>query len=233
MTALSSPALATLEGIRHGFGTRLEPVPAPFLGHWDARRPRWQQVHKTACARVRAPAQACGEADALHTDVPRIPVSIMTADCVPILLARPAQSGRPARVAAAHAGWRGTQARLLRALWAELEALDESPPEWTAAVGPAIGPCCYEVSPEIAAAFERDFAWVGPATAVPRPRYLDLPEINAAELRAIGIGQVDLLRACTRCRTVDGPSDRDGEPLFHSYRREGGGTRQYSVIEID
>lgn len=226
MTSLTSHALSALEGISHGFGTRREPVPAIFAGHWDARRPRWQQVHGTACARVRVPAQACGEADALHTDVPGIPISVMTADCVPILLARGARGADPARVAAAHAGWRGTQARLLRALWAELAALGERPSEWVAAVGPAIGPCCYEVSPEIAEAFARGFAWMGPGAAVPRPRHLDLPAINAAELGAIGIGTVDVLRACTRCSAV---SD---DPTFHSYRREGGGTRQYSVIQI-
>ena len=96
---------------------------------------------------------------------------------------------------------------------------------WRAAVGPAIGPCCYEVSPEIAADFARAFASMGDAVAVPAERRLDLPAINAWQLRDAGIGAVELLRACTRCAL-----DADGTPLYASYRREGRGLQQRSVI---
>ncbi len=151
-----------------------------------------------------------------------VPIGIVTADCVPILMAR--RSG--GAVAAIHAGWRGTRARILNVLWERLKQDGENPRDWCAAIGPAIGPCCYEVSEDLAQAFSSEFSWVGKNIAVPRERILDLPAINAAELREIGLEQVDLIRACTRC------SGNPAHPDFHSYRREGGGTRQYSLIGI-
>jgi YfiH family protein len=220
---LTSPVLSSVPGILHGFGSLTEPVPAPFAAEWEAKRARWTQVHKVDCAEILAPGQACGEVDALFSSAGGQPVAVMHADCTPVLLAR--RDG--ARVAAVHAGWRGTRARILRALWDVLEARGESPRDWLAAVGPAIGPCCYEVSEEIAADFEREFAPHGEGLAVPRHRMLDLPAINAAELRSIGVGQVELLRACTRCA-----ADAAGQPLYHSYRRESKSSRQYSVIQI-
>jgi copper oxidase (laccase) domain-containing protein len=58
-----------------------------------------------------------------------------------------------------------------------------------------------------------------------RTRMLDLPAINAAQLRAAGIGELELLRACTRCS-----ADERGTPLYASYRRDGRGLQQRSVI---
>jgi copper oxidase (laccase) domain-containing protein len=95
-----------------------------------------------------------------------------------------------------------------------LSARGEDPAQWIAAIGPAIGPCCYEVSEELA----REFG-------SPQTRMLDLPALNAAQLRAAGIGEVELLRACTRCSL-----DERGTPLYASYRREGRGLQQRSVI---
>ena len=205
---LESELLKSVPGIRHGFGTRAEEWPLNFAREpW----PRWRQVHGAAVAELLVQDQSCGDVDALWTAQPETKVAVVTADCVPILVA--AADG--SRVAAVHAGWRGTRARIVRALFGALGAGD-----YVAAVGPAIGPCCYEVSEEIAA----DFAATFGAAAVPRFRHLDLPAINAAELRAMGVARVDVIRMCTRCTQVD------SEFLFNSYRREGSGTRQYSVI---
>jgi YfiH family protein len=214
---MRSPLLETIPGIVHGFGERAEPLPQAFASTWEERRPRWRQVHGVRAVRVDATAQDCGETDALYGAVTGVPIAVMTADCVPVLLAR--KDG--AKVAAVHAGWRGTRARILGALWDMLRAEGEKPADWVAAVGPAIGPCCYEVSEELAADFAREF----PAGAVPAHRRVDLPAINAGELGRLGLGGVDLLRACTRCATT-----ADGAPRFFSYRREGGGTRQWSVV---
>lgn len=204
-------------GVHHGFGTRAEPFPPELAALWKQKQPQWVQTHGAASAEVTQAAQSCGEVDALFTRVAAQPIAVVTADCVPLLLAR--RDG--GAVAAIHAGWRGTRAEIARQLAARLTASGERMKDWVAAVGPAIGPCCYEVSPEIAQEFSRAFG----QAAVPKPRYLDLPAINRAQLLAAGVSEVELLRACTRCAL-----GAEGQPIFHSYRREGGGTRQYSVI---
>lgn len=113
----------------------------------------------------------------------------------------------------------GTRSRILRELWRVLLSRGESPSEWVASIGPAIGPCCYEVSEDLAADFAQAFA-------IPRNRTLDLPALNQAELLDIGVSEVELLRACTRCSGIP------GDETYHSFRREGGGKRQYSYISI-
>ncbi len=215
MKAIQSSLLSKVPGLVHGFGTREEPVFHELLPAWNALKPSWKQVHKADVAHVLAANENCGEVDALWTREAGLPIAVVTADCVPILLAK--KDGKA--IAAVHAGWRGTRAHILSVLWEKLRAHGEWPSEWVAAVGPAIGPCCYEVSEEIAQDFENEFSSFGEKLAVPRHRILDLPAINAKELEQIGMSEVELLRHCTRCNEA-----------FHSYRREGGGTRQYSMI---
>ncbi len=219
---LSSPLLAQISGIIHGFGTRAEPIPENLKAQWELRKPQWTQVHGIQCGEVTTQGQLCGEVDALFTRKAGQPIAVVTADCVPILLAR--RDG--GAVAAIHAGWRGTRSRILGELWKRLSASGERPLDWVATIGPAIGPCCYEVSLELAEDFAREFAAYGPATAVPRTRHLNLPAINEAQLREIGLKDIETLNTCTRC------SGSAENPLFHSFRREGGGTRQWSAISI-
>ncbi len=220
MMFLKSALISSIPGVVHGFGTREEPLPLAAELEWSERKPEWKQVHGTAVALVESPKQACGEVDALITEKPGLPIAVVTADCVPVLMAH--RSGKA--VACIHAGWRGTLARILRETWRRLESLDHSPSEWVAAIGPAIGPCCYEVSQELASEFVRQFPDHPSDLVSPRSRILDLPAINAAELRAIGFAEVELPRACTMC-SFEGES-----PLYFSYRREGTGTRQWSII---
>ncbi len=216
---MKSSLLSRIPGIDHGFGDARTPVASPLEVRFEERSPVWKQVHGIAIADVNHATQTCGEVDGLFSFERDVVVSVRTADCVPILLAR--KDG--GAVAAVHAGWRGTHARILTALWEKLKARGEKPSDWVAAIGPAIGPCCYEVSPELAEDFEKEH---GGKLAVPSPRMLDLPAVNAAELRDIGMRaeDVEILRACTRCT-----QDAEGH-VFHSYRREGKGTRQYSAI---
>lgn len=225
---MKSELLDSIPGIRHDFGTRLEPMAAFAAETWENKRPWWKQVHKADSAEVTHSGQQCGEVDALYTSGRNIPIAVMTADCVPILLCR--RDG--AMAAAVHSGWRGTQARILEALWARLGARGEKPAEWIAAIGPSIGPCCYEVSEEIANAFRRDF----PDVAVPRHRHLDLTAANRSILEKLEIPEIDTVGSCTYCTGEGGRSAGDKtppeRPLFFSYRREGGGTRQWSVIQL-
>ena len=216
-----SALLAAVPGLRHAFGSRGEPVPEPFLADWPARFPTWKQVHGVRIAEARAPRDALGECDGIVSFAAGQPIAVTTADCVPVLAAR-ADGGA---VAALHSGWRGTLAGAAGALVAELRRRGEDPRRWSAAVGPAIGPCCYEVGPELADGFARAFAARGDRLAVPAERRLDLAAIVAWQLREAGVGAVEVLRACTRCAR-----DVDGTPLYASYRREGRGLQQRSAI---
>jgi len=216
-----SALLAEIPGISHAFGTRSEPVPEPFLAAWPERFPTWKQVHGVRIVEARAAREDLGECDGIVCFAAGQPIAVTSADCVPILAAR--IDGRA--VAALHSGWRGTLAGAGAELVRELVRHGEDPARWRAAVGPAIGPCCYEVSAELAGDFERAFARMGDSLAVPAERRLDLPAINARQLRDAGVGEVELLRACTRCAC-----DERGNPLYASYRREGRGLQQRSVI---
>lgn len=219
---LKSSLLEKISGISHGFGSWSEPVPAPYLARWESTRARWKQVHKCDVCELSHVAQDCGEVDALYSLQRGVPVAVMHADCTPILLARRDSKA----VAAVHAGWRGTRSHILIKTWEALAARGEKAVDWVAAIGPTIGPCCYEVSEEIAADFQSEFAGLGKDIAVPRYRMLDLPAINAGQLREIGISEIEVLRACTSCSI-----DAEGGPLYCSYRRDQSKTRQYSVIE--
>ena len=163
--------------------------------------PAWiEQIHS---ATVREALPGCsGPGDALITHLPALALAVATADCVPILLA-----GRD-RVAAVHAGWRGIAQRIVPAALARLALPGD---EITAWIGPAIGPCCYEVGEEVAeqvcASSVDAVAHRGPSG---RP-HLDLAAAVRAQLRAGGVTEVHQLACCTRC---------DATHLW-SYRREG------------
>jgi YfiH family protein len=157
--------------------------------------------------------------DRFRPDAPLIPADIQItnrpgwlltlrfADCVPVLLFHP---GRRV-VAAVHAGWRGTLRRAPAcALRAMRERYDVEPGEVLAGIGPSIGPCCYEVGPEVASEF-RDYQGVV-TPGKPRP-HLDLWEANRQTLVSAGVPveQIEVARVCTRCRS----------DLFFSHRAQG------------
>ncbi|HVT61071.1 MAG TPA: polyphenol oxidase family protein [Thermoanaerobaculia bacterium] len=180
-----------------------------------------RQIHSARVLRGR-PGDS-GEGDALVTAEPRLALAVSSADCVPLLLAG------PHGIAAAHAGWRGIVAGVVGATVAALArpatisggsggkgdvggaAAAGDPAGCTAWVGPAIGACCYETGPDVAAQVA---AASGPEVVVPgtagRP-HLDLTAAVCRQLAAAGVHDVRWLISCTRC---------DAERLW-SYRREG------------
>lgn len=147
----------------------------------------------------------CGEGDALVTRAAGLALSVVTADCVPVLLAG------PGGLAAVHAGWRGIAGGAIAKTLATLAELDGPLSGWTAWIGPSIGPCCYEVgddvAAQVAAASAPDVVLPGPAG---RP-HLDLQAAVRRQLEAGGVTDVRVIAHCTRC---------DAERLW-SYRREG------------
>lgn len=220
MNAVTSPLLLQIPGLRHGFGTIQEPIPQSLEPEWSQFHPSWKQVHGTHWVVVQSSRQSCGETDALLSFQTGIPAAIVTADCVPILLAR--KSG--GAVAAIHAGWRGTYAGILDRVLDFLRLRGETLSDWYAAIGPAIGPCCYEVSEELAEDFLKKYSWLEKKKLSPTFRHLDLPTIHEENLKKLGVSQIDVLRHCTQC--AGGPES----PNFHSFRREKNSNRQYSGL---
>ena len=122
------------------------------VSSWLGIPRRWatvRQVHGTAISRAMGPGEV-DQADAIWTDLPGAPVAVFTADCFGVAL------WAGSAVGVAHAGWRGAADGVVSALRNEMTAQGH-PPE-LAAIGPGIGPCCFEVGPEVAAKFPLDVA---------------------------------------------------------------------------
>jgi YfiH family protein len=190
------------------------------LKNWIELRPTWNQVAGIEISKVIKKNQVCGDVDGFFTKTVN-PIGVQSADCVPILLAR-ADGGM---VAALHAGWRGTKAKIVEKLAKTLVAQGENLRDWVAAVGPAIGKCCYEVGEDLIEDFSKTFPDIEPDLLSPRHRRLDLSAVNQYELHRMGFGKVDWIDECTYCSM-----DPSRGAIFHSFRREGGGTRQWSII---
>lgn len=164
-------------------------------------------------------------ADALVTAAAGVFLTVRTADCVPVLLLAPAARA----VAAVHAGWRGTLAGVVEHAVAALgDRYGARPPTIQAAVGPAIGGCCYEFGVEHFAGFvarygeEARRAWTPPG-ADPARGHLDVRTLVTLALTRSGVdpGAIHLLGLCTA----------ETPEALHSYRRDGAGAgRQLSYI---
>ena len=279
---LQAELLKKIPWVVHGFSTRvggrsrLKGAPALNLGftEWDARPAvaanrrmllealgagrmplaALRQIHSDVVHVVSTlpgepPAGDAPVGDAMTTRQPGLLVSVQTADCVPILLADTARRV----VAAVHAGWRGTLARVATKTLGRMRLeFGTRPEDVAAALGPSIGRCCYEVGPEVAQAFAAQFAgaadWFdGPFARLaegeepnplpwltmmppghqPEPERvkLDLRAANRSQLVDAGVSprRIAVSALCTACRT----------DLLFSYRREGAGTgRLMAVIGI-
>jgi YfiH family protein len=181
-----------------------------------------QQVHGDGVAMIDTATTEAGEADAMVTRVAATALGVLTADCVPILLVAP----RHHVVAAVHAGWRGTLGGVAqRAVRHIVQAFGTPVTELHAALGPAIGACCYEVDRSIADAVERTWGRMPDAVRTdtgPKAR-LDLRRANAAILERAGVQPTCILSVgpCTHCTATD----------YFSYRAAKGPTgRQWSFI---
>jgi polyphenol oxidase len=195
---------------------------AAAIGSTSDRLVRPSQVHGTAVLVVSRHRHARREegrppdADIVVTDDPKTAAAVQTADCVALLVADP----RSGAVAAAHSGWRGTAAGVAAALVAAMRStFHANPADLVAAIGPSIGPCCYEVGGALTEAFRR----AGHASRDLERWFLrdgrlrlDLWQANRDQLEAAGVGpdQIHVAGLCTA-------THRD---LFPSYRRDGPAT---------
>ena len=210
------PALSAIPGLVHGFEQRAPCDGTETAGESRTRVARalegsgrlllLEQVHGSAV--VEAPWEGTPRADAAVAAAPGWLLGVQTADCLPVLLVDPGRR----LVAAAHAGWRGTAAGIAARAVEALVARGSRPEDLVAALGPAVGACCYEVGEELREAF-------GPSGAAsfragPRGRpHLDVRAANERQLLGAGLRAAALhhVADCTRCR---------GD-LYHSYRRDG------------
>jgi YfiH family protein len=270
---LQAPALAKLPWLIHGFSTKPGGVSNQYdqnvlnLGftEWDTKenvlenRRRFQsalgaadlklislkQIHSDVIHLFDAAPPALCQGDASITNRPGLLLSVQTADCVPILLVDPQKRA----IAAVHAGWRGTLARIVvKAIGQMQMQFKSNPADLLAAIGPSIGGCCYEVGTEVATQFHSQFAeapewfdefrtgdepnpvqWLNmmPPGHQPPPKnvLLDLRKANRAQLLGAGLRAPNIFVSdlCTACR-------RD---LLFSYRKEGPASgRLMSVIGI-
>jgi len=234
------PAFAAA-GVAHAFTTRLNGLGArnsgsKAPGDWNAvadmcgighdKLVTVNQVHEDAILSVdenNYPDVKKQSADALITASPGIAIGVETADCVPILLFDPST---PA-IAAVHAGWRSTVKKIVLKSVQKMQAeYGSDPSRMIAAIGPAIGPECYEVDEVVMGPVRAAFLfWEEAAHARGNDRWsLDLARLNARELMRIGLQErnVHSLGLCTSC-------NRD---RFYSFRAEGRTGRMLSVIMI-
>jgi hypothetical protein len=234
---VESPALAALDGIRHGFGTREGGVSggiysslncgigskddqscvaenrARFAASVGARPQALVTPYQIHSAHVVVADQpwtraTAPKADAVVTATPGLAIAVSTADCVPVLFADPV-----ARIAgAAHAGWRGAMSGILDATLEAMERLGAARARIAVAIGPAISQPAYEVGEE----FEEKFLEHDPEnarffarkSASARPHF-DLTGYAAERLKAAGAAGVENLQLCTY----------QDNTRFFSYRR--------------
>lgn len=183
-----------------------------------------RQVHGSSVVMLDSKSSGNGEIehDAMACCEKGIALCIKTADCVPVLLA----DRNLKAIAAVHAGWRGTSLRIVAQAAAFLcEKFTVDQRDILAALGPAIGPCCYEVDSVV------HDAMTGPAeqffkqTGRPGKWKLDLPGVNRGQLLEMGIPPENISSSglCTACRT----------DMFYSHRAEKKTGRQLNFIMLE
>jgi hypothetical protein len=258
---LQTPAFSKLPWLIHAFSTRpggispLENEKVLNLGFtdWDTRenvqenRRRFQsaagaeglplvtlkQFHSDVIHLFDTASNDPCRGDASITNRPNLLLAIQTADCVPILLVDPKNRA----IAAIHAGWRGTLARIAAKTIGKMQMhFATDPRDLLAAIGPSVGPCCYEVGTEVATQFLSQFPdapdyfdefrtgdepnpiqWLNmmPPGHQPPPKgvLLDLRKANRSQLLATGLRpqNIHTIDLCTACRP----------DLLFSYRKQG------------
>lgn len=220
----TSPALSQLPGIRHGFFGRRGGVSEGEFASLNASRSVGDDlsnvkdnVHRAVMALRSGPLpialvhQVHGtdvltvtraydlenrpQADAMVTNLPGIALGILTADCVPVLLAD-AQAGV---IGAAHAGWKGAVGGIVARTVEAMVALGATPGNITAAIGPSISVDNYEVGDAFAQDIRNTFPHAVDfiTTVGGNTPHFDVPGLVLAQARALGLGQIERVGGCT------------------------------------
>ena len=165
--------------------------------------------------------QVMGQADGLITGEPDTYLFMRFGDCAPLIFFDPTQNA----VGLTHAGWRGTMKNAAGAtVQAMIKNLGCVAQNIIAVIGPSIGPCCYEVGPEVMRAAEKAFDRPGSFFIRRNGRadraHFDMWAANQRQLAEAGVEQIIQSKLCTACRTDE----------FFSHRAEKGNTGRFGVI---
>ena len=200
---ITIPAFSALKPISHGFGQK-EWTEECFLSLDEYKNVQpvvLKQVHSDTIHTIEGVPENKLKGDALITGVPGLILVVRTADCLPVLIAE--KDGKA--VAAVHCGWRGTSARILeKAVQRLMDNFGCRPESLLAALGPCIGPDCYEVGEEVLQSFvdsglsRESFQ---PAAENPGKHILDLKGANTLQLKKAGLetNQIFQAEGCTHC----------------------------------
>jgi polyphenol oxidase len=160
------------------------------------------------------------DTDALITDCAGVYLLMRFADCVPIIL----WDSVHAVVGLVHAGWQGTLKQIIRiTVDRMITEYNTQPDVLRAGIGPAIGPCCFQVGPEVVAKVQQtlpDAPGILSPQTVNGHAYLDLWAANRNQLERCGVRQVEIAEKCTCCHQDE----------FYSHRGSGGRTGRFAVI---
>lgn len=250
VVTLKCAAFADVEGLRHGFSTRRggvscgdyaamnfsvqrepgETVEENYRRFCTANGLPFEslaltdQVHSATVVTVGKSEKNRGrycpvrETDGLVTAEARLGLVCFTADCVPVLLA----DSQNHVAAAVHSGWRGTVGNIVGEAVQKMIAAGAETEHILAAIGPAIGPCCFEVGPEVQDAFDRQYGDALPHQPSHRPGHTMVDLWSANRLNLLGAGlsepQIFVSEVCTVCQ----------HELYYSHRYTNG--RRGSLI---
>lgn len=156
--------------------------------------------------------------DALVSQAPDLLLLLRFADCTPIMLYDPQKQV----IGLAHAGWRGTVLKIVgRTVATMVDRFSSHPSDIIAGIGPAIGPCCYEVGQEVADAANDAFPHTpGVLARQPNGRWhFDMWAANRSQLEEMGVRQIETAGICTACHTDE----------WFSHRAEGGQTGRFAA----
>lgn len=155
--------------------------------------------------------------DALITNQKNIAIALNFADCVPIIFYDPVKKV----IGVAHAGWRGTVAKIgPKTVMKMVDEFCSNPADIVALIGPAIGKCCFEVKDDVLKKISESVD--NQTNDAISGMFADLKLINKIQLLASGIEKIDLCEYCTSCQSE----------LFFSYRKENGKTARHSAVII-
>jgi YfiH family protein len=191
-----------------------------YLGLDSSQVAMAQQVHgnQVAVVGVEDGGRVRAYTDGLVTATPGVGLILRFADCQPIILYDPVRHA----LGLVHAGWRGVALGIaLRAVEAMEEAFGCCPSDLVAGLGPAIGPCCYEVGHSVAAAMGYALPnWTLAMESKGDRWHLDLSAANTQHLSAAGVEKIERSSLCTACHSDE----------FYSHRASGGKTGRFAVV---
>ncbi|MGI9016361.1 MAG: polyphenol oxidase family protein [Euzebya sp.] len=205
--AFSDRQLGTMsQSVGEGDHRRARTALAAACGLESSRVAWMHQVHGSDVVEV-ATATSTPSCDGICTTTPGLGLAVLAADCVPVLMAS------PAGVAAAHSGRPGLVAGVATATAARLCQISGcEPSDLEVVIGPAIGPCCYEVPEAMAQAVESVVSGTSGRTTWGTPS-VDLIGGVTKQLGRLGIGRLSRAGGCTRC---------EGQGRWFSHRASGG-----------